>query len=836
MRDKIIVLTSLLASLVLICVLVSPSIAFVYPDGSQDNKFESFGPRVDKVVIKKYAGLDAELQALQNGEIDITDMVVTKPWLDTLSTDPNIRVLSYGGENIFYTINFNHNNNTYLGNPEDPVYPNPMYPNPMSEVALRQACSYLIDRVTLCTGSGEGLYEPIYTPIPAYMVYWKHPEIRLNGTLENLTYPYSVASAASVLDAGGFPLGSDGWRYWDMNRNGVKDAGEDFNLICLPRTDNLRRGAKDMLYAGFNNPAIHIHYTSVEAGDPRIWLWEKRYHLWFAGWIYVGPNPDYLYDLYNYDNYCHPDEPTNYGAIGKYDPLLNQYSEGVKFATNEADALANCLAFQEQFATTACEIPLASFSAPKAYHKWYTGGNNGVLIGDEEDKYRGQAWNQILNEKGVGENSLYTSLNAYPGNYFYGDGNMIMRYGWSDNTMPRQLNPLSYSWYWEGEVIDRIYERLFSRNPATQGPSNSYSVLQNWTLGTWTDPRDGLNYSKITVVIRPGIFWSDGVPFTIDDVIYNIEELPEELPPSWFDFDYIEGFSKLDDYSVEFLMNVETYLAPNVVGYHRWGLPLVPKHIWQSYIATHGPAEFMGDLSGHPELLVGTGPFVFMENTADTLTLVKNPYFHQRMSAAAMRFDEQGYRHDVTVKALPPSTQITPFKIQVDSNSLGHACITVPVENLDVDDECFIHERIELVYPNTTVVVLKDEASVNIQAAQMLLDNFSPLDFNRGKYTVKVTVEIVGGPLYEWVVAGLPSELWPSILGPKTVEQCFWVTTRADINSDILVDIFDITIVATVFGSTIGSENFNGIADLNGDYVIDIFDIVQIALSFGWGQ
>jgi hypothetical protein len=62
------------------------------------------------------------------------------------------------------------------------------------------------------------------------------------------------------------------------------------------------------------------------------------------------------------------------------------------------------------------------------------------------------------------------------------------------------------------------------------------------------------------------------------------------------------------------------------------------------------------------------------------------------------------------------------------------------------------------------------------------------------------------------------------------------VTTRADINSDILVDIFDITIVATVFGSTIGSENFNGIADLNRDYVIDIFDIVQFALSFGWGQ
>jgi hypothetical protein len=458
------------------------------------------------------------------------------------------------------------------------------------------------------------------------------------------------------------------------------------------------------------------------------------------------------------------------------------------------------------------------------------------MVGDAEDKYRGRAWTQIVNEAGQGENSAYTTLNAYPEGFQYGDGNMVMRYGWSDNTMPRHLNPLSSDWYWEGEVIDRIYERLFSRNPATQGPSNSYSVLQNWTLGKWTDPRDGLNYSKITVVIRPGIFWSDGVPFTIDDVIYNIEELPEKLPPTWFDFDCVEGSRKLDEYSVEFLMNVETYLAPSVVEFSGWNFPLVPKHIWQSYIATHTAAEFLGDLSSHPELLVGTGPFVFTENTADTLTLIKNPYFQQRMSAAVMRFDEQGYRHGVAVTALTPSTQITPFKIHVDPNSLGHASIAVPVENLDSDDACFMRERIELIYPNTTAFVLKDESSLNIPAAQMLLDNFGPPDFDRGGYTVKVTVEVVGGLLYEWVIASLPSELWPSILGPKTVEQCFWVTTRADINSDIVVDIFDITIVATVFGSTIGSGNFNGIADLNGDYVINIFDIVQIALSFGWGS
>src|SRR4030042_4773443 len=229
MKDRICVITALIVALTIVSTTVAPSRAFVYPEDPEDNYFELFGPRIDELLIKKYNGLDAEMTALQNGEIDITDSSLTKKWVDNFTLDPNIGMSKYGGEHGYYTINFNHNNNTYLGNPEDPAYPNPMYPNPMSELALRQACSYLIDRVTLCAGPGEGLYEPIYTPIPAYMVYWKHPEIRLNGTLENLTYPYCVATAASVLDAGGFPMGSDGWRYWDLNRNGVTEGGESLH-------------------------------------------------------------------------------------------------------------------------------------------------------------------------------------------------------------------------------------------------------------------------------------------------------------------------------------------------------------------------------------------------------------------------------------------------------------------------------------------------------------------------------------------------------------------------------------------------------------------------------
>jgi len=206
MKDNLIVISTLLVTSMVLSMAVAPSMAFVYPDGSQDNLFEIYGPHIDQILIKKYAGLDPEMQALQNGEIDITDWALDATWTATFNADPNVRVAGYGGEAGYYTFNFN-NNNTYLGNPEDPLYPNPVYPNPCSVVSFRQALSHLIDREALCAQEGEGLYDPIFTPIPAYMEPWIHPGITY---LSTLAYPPSISDAASLLTAGGFLMGGPG--------------------------------------------------------------------------------------------------------------------------------------------------------------------------------------------------------------------------------------------------------------------------------------------------------------------------------------------------------------------------------------------------------------------------------------------------------------------------------------------------------------------------------------------------------------------------------------------------------------------------------------------------
>ena len=107
-------------------------------------------------------------------------------------------------------------------------------------------------------------------------------------------------------------------------------------------------------------------------------------------------------------------------------------------------------------------------------------------------------------------------------------------------------------------------------------------------------------------------------------------------------------------------------------------------------------------------------------------------------------------------------------------------------------------------------------------------------NLENGQHTIRVTVEVTGGVLYDYVTANLPSELWQSILGPKTVTKNFWVTVLADIDENGTVDIFDIVLIATNFGESIGETGFKSEGDLNVDGTVDIFDIVNVAINFGW--
>jgi len=58
-------------------------------------------------------------------------------------------------------------------------------------------------------------------------------------------------------------------------------------------------------------------------------------------------------------------------------------------------------------------------------------------------------------------------------------------------------------------------------------------------------------------------------------------------------------------------------------------------------------------------------------------------------------------------------------------------------------------------------------------------------------------------------------------------------TIKGDINGDFTIDIYDIVLVATAFGSRPGDPDWKPNADLVEDNIIDIYDVVIVAQNFG---
>jgi len=55
-----------------------------------------------------------------------------------------------------------------------------------------------------------------------------------------------------------------------------------------------------------------------------------------------------------------------------------------------------------------------------------------------------------------------------------------------------------------------------------------------------------------------------------------------------------------------------------------------------------------------------------------------------------------------------------------------------------------------------------------------------------------------------------------------------------DLNNDGTVDIYDLIIVASAYGTSEGDQDWNPAADINGDKTVDIYDLILVASCFGW--
>jgi ABC-type transport system substrate-binding protein len=566
--------------LIVIAMLLPTVFAFEYgnPAHPDDASFETFGPRCDNLLIQLYASETSEWDALEAHEIDVTDWPLDAEHYIDYSTPPlneDIKVISYGPEFGLFLFDLNNNNNVYLGNPEDPAYPNPVYPNPMSVVELRKAVAYLSDRTYVINEViGEGFAFPVYTPMSPASGFYMHPEIRPGGALQDLCYLYDPNAAIDMLDdSGKFPIGLDGWRYWDMDLDGVKDEGENMVLKIFARSETPPRlKIAEKLYGLLENTTkIHVNWVPGNRAAALVQVMgNKDFHIYTAGWS-LTMDPDHLV-LWHWDYYWHPGQC--YNTVGANIPEFNGAADGVQYANTIEEATYWAHIAQEAFAEYCIGVPLWSAGGNKAVHRWYTG--NTV----PEEGYHGRWWRNFVNIPGFGVDNGFTFMSMRPCEISPRAAGSTIRYGFKTDSL-NSLNPIYTNWLWDNTVIDLVgYESLLYREPYTR-------IFKPWlcdsfVVGTWDDGSGP--YTAINFTMRRPAFWSDGTPITFEDINYTFVQLKYDLaarglPDPWW-ISNVQNIIQMIKHSAtlfEVRLDVKSVFAVGWIGGNR----ILPKHIWE---------------------------------------------------------------------------------------------------------------------------------------------------------------------------------------------------------------------------------------------------------------
>ena len=182
---------------------------------------------------------------------------------------------------------------------------------------------------------------------------------------------------------------------------------------------------------------------------------------------------------------------------------------------------------------------------------------------------------------------------------------------------PKTFNPLLASETSSTDILANIFDGLVARNPETL-------KFEANLADSWTESPDHLTW---TFKLRKGVKWSDGEPFTADDVVFTLDLVYDKnIPNSARDVLTFDGkplaYKKVDDATVEFKL-------PSPVGpfLDLIGVGILPKHklekIWKS-----GGFNTTWALNTPPADIVGTGPFTISKYTAgQSIAYKKNSYY-----------------------------------------------------------------------------------------------------------------------------------------------------------------------------------------------------------------
>jgi len=601
------------------------ALTFMPVEVSAPGTYEKFGPRIDLLSIKVYtAGRDTEFAAFKAGQIDIIDWPLDKTTYDTIKTNPNYIVKDLTMADM-YNLEMN------------------CMKWPTSDVNFRRAVAHVINKTGFfqtVLGSFSGALMETIIPTGCGLDQWYNNGSRTDYPDSNyVPYDFDTAEAADILDAAGFTVIPSGYPDAGKRQDPHKAPGYTLDpLLFYIRLDDPDRDAIGTMVA-LELAALGI--PLVDGGLHRLktvcWtevmMYPYNYHLYTGGW---GPwkDPDYIYDMYHSlfgtgwlpkswaNNYVFFDNST-----------FDDWAEDLKFAPNLESAWGPAMMCQKILHDEVPMVPLWHSAGASAMRSKY-----GHFAGEE--KYWDDDWLGSVNSvypSGMSNPTLncrWTFMNAHASGFERGTQAvdnipMVLRYGFMNDA--DVLNPVHADFYWDWEVLDKIYDYLTLFNPFT-GQEIPWMTTTLPTIGTWSGPSGPA--TNITYHLRNNILWHNGEQFTSADVKFTLEYMKDAFAPLFYfgvlDIDHIDipnipGTSNPDPYTVVVYYKVQSVWASHWVS----GTPMIPENVWGSIPAANSRSGGEYETTG---MLTGTGPFRFVSREEDQwLLLEDNPTYFRKL-------------------------------------------------------------------------------------------------------------------------------------------------------------------------------------------------------------
>ncbi len=184
------------------------------------------------------------------------------------------------------------------------------------------------------------------------------------------------------------------------------------------------------------------------------------------------------------------------------------------------------------------------------------------------------------------------------------------------STWTCQFSPFNSSVLTTGATFGPIYEPLEYVNilQSTKPPVPWLATSSQWSN----------SYKTLTFTIRNGVTWSDGKPFSANDVVYTFNAMKSDkaidLNALWTaDGGPLTGVAMKGTNQVVFTFNAPAqpyfYFVADLT-------PIIPQHIWSTL--TQSKLHSYADTKP-----VGTGPYVMSNCSGQNIKYLRNPHYWQ---------------------------------------------------------------------------------------------------------------------------------------------------------------------------------------------------------------